>query len=83
MLAGRDQKDDEDEIIYIGINTHWQKQRVKLPVLPLGFQWRMAVNTGLPEGQEIVEEACKMKAAKFEITFEPRSVVILVACSMR
>lgn len=86
MLAGKAEdacEDQHDEIFYIGMNMHWESQEAVLPALPLGFEWRMAVNTALPVGKEIVEEPCDMAAAHFKLVFEPRSVVILRACKIR
>jgi glycogen operon protein len=83
MFAGKAEEagdDQEDEIIYVGMNMHWESQRVVLPSLPLGLEWRLAVNTALPAGEEIVEEPCKMTAVHYEFDFEPRSVVIMMAC---
>lgn len=82
MFAGKAEEagaDQEDEVIYVGMNMHWESRHVVLPALPLGFEWRMAVNTALPAGEEIVEEPCKMKAVHYEFDFEPRSVVIMMA----
>ncbi len=80
MLAGRNEKDDKDDIIYIAINAYWEKQDVILPDLPKGLEWRTAVNTALSEGLDFVKNIDEMIKVGTKIELEPRSVMIL--CSI-
>ena len=81
MLAGRKEKDDKDDIIYIAINAYWEKQDVILPDLPKGLEWRMAVNTALSEGRDFVQGIDEMIKVGTKIELEPRSIMIL--CSIQ
>ena len=80
MFAGRNEADDKDDIIYIAINTHWEKQYMTIPDLPKGLEWRMAVNTALPEGSDFAQSIDEMIKIGTKIELEPRSVMIL--CSI-
>lgn len=83
MFAGRNAADDGDDIIYIAINAHWEKQYMKIPDLPVGsgLEWRRVVNTAMPEGQDFIESVDERPKASGWIELEPRSVVIL--CSLQ
>jgi glycogen operon protein len=76
MFAGFNEKTDEDDIVYIGINTHWEKQWLRFPDLPANFQWRMAVNTGMTDDKDFIESVEKMPLIPNRIEMEPRSVLI-------
>jgi glycogen operon protein len=80
MLAGRNSTDDKDDIIYIAINVYWEKQYMIIPDLPKGLEWRMAINTALPEGRDFIESIDEMPKVGTKIELEPRSVMIL--CSI-
>ena len=80
MLAGRNEADDKDDIIFIAINAYWEKQNMTLPDLPKGLEWRMAVNTALPEGSDFVQSIDEMIKVGTKIELESRSVMIL--CSI-
>ena len=47
MFAGR--KDNQDDFVYIGINTHWESHGVWLPQLPQNMSWQVEINTDLGE----------------------------------
>jgi len=78
MFAGRDIDDEEDDIVYIAINSHWEKQYMKLPELPATLEWRIAVNTAMPVGQEFIESVDEMLQIGTRVELEPRSVVIIL-----
>ena len=59
-MQGEIQQIDEDDIVYIAINAHWEKQYMILPDLPIGLEWRMVVNTAIPEGQDFIESVDEM-----------------------
>src|SRR5471030_267437 len=75
MFAGRDIDDEEDDIVYIAINSHWEKQYMKLPELPVTLEWRIAVNTAMPVGQEFIESVDEMLQIGTRVELEPRSVL--------
>ena len=70
MYAGR--KEDEDDIIYLGINAYWEKVEVRLPTLMGPLRWSVVCDTAREEpriGQkEILYEE--------RYVFQPRSVCI-------
>ena len=80
MLAGRNEADDEDDIIFIAINAYWEKQNMTLPDLPKGLEWRMVANTALPEGSDFAQSIDEMIKVGTKIELESRSVMIL--CSI-
>ena len=73
MYAGR--KEDEDDIIYLGINAYWEKVEVRLPALMEPLRWSVVCDTAREEphiGQkEILYEE--------RYVFQPRSVCIFAA----
>ena len=80
MLAGRNEADDEDDIIFIAINAYWEKQNMTLPDLPKGLEWRLVANTALPEGSDFAQSIDEMIKVGTKIELESRSVMIL--CSI-
>lgn len=79
MFAGRNQYDSADEIIYVAVNSHWENQNVALPGLPKGMEWKIAVNTARPAGEDFLEPSGRMSVAESKIEMKPRSVAILIA----
>ena len=71
LFAGRNQKDTEDEIVYIGMNMHWESHHVELPLMPEGYHWEIAVNTAWNQNVCVYDNN--------HIWMEERSVVILEA----
>ena len=78
MFAGWNKEVNEDDIVYIAINTHWEKQYVKLPDLPIELEWCIAVNTAMHEGHEFSDSSNKMLQIGTRLELEPRSVVIVL-----
>ncbi len=78
MFAGRNKEDNGDDIVYIAINSNWEKQYVKLPDLPTNLEWRIAVNTAMPARQEFIESVDQMIKVGTKIELEPRCVVIIL-----
>lgn len=79
MLASRNAQDSQDEIAYVGINSHWMSQIIHLPDLPFGLFWKLAVDTGLPSGQDCEAQMNKMKKVGPTMELQPRSVILLFA----
>jgi isoamylase len=79
MFAGWNKEDDgNDDIVYIAINAHWEKQYVRLPDLPADLEWRIAVNTAMPAGQDFIESVDEMPQVGEGIELAPRSAAILL-----
>ena len=83
MFAGWDEEEGVDDIIYIAINSHWEKQYVILPDLPTYMEWRIAVNTAMPEGQDFIESVDEMLQIRNQVELEPRSVVIILGIQIK
>lgn len=80
MLAGSSDELEYDDIAYIAINAHWEKHNINMPKLPKPYVWKVAVNTALDSGQEIVEKTEDMaNISRNRIEMTPRSVQILFA----
>jgi len=78
MFAGRDEKDENDDIVFIAVNAFWEDQKIKFPNLPHNLMWNVEVNTWLPfeEGKDYNSVT---ERNYDEITLKPRSVVVLTA----
>ncbi|PRR80799.1 glycogen debranching protein GlgX [Clostridium vincentii] len=83
MFAGWDKEKDIDDIVYIAINSNWEKQYVKLPDLPKDIKWHIAVNTAMPEGKDFVESVDEMLQIGTQVELEPRSVIIILGVQIR
>lgn len=78
MFAGR--KNGEDDIIYIGVNAHWESANIALPELPQNRYWKIAVNTSATDGGVgCYEDANMPEIFGGKLAFQPRTVQILVA----
>lgn len=79
MFAGRNGDDTEDDIAYIGVNTYWESQKIRLPELPEMLEWRVAADTAKPPGEDISDDQEMMESAGTSVELGPRSSVLLVA----
>ncbi len=81
MLCGKHARggSTRDDYIYVAMNTHWDALYFNLPRLPLGMQWHMAVNTGMPSPQDIWPVGSEpVLQEPGHLLLGNRSVVILV-----
>ncbi|MBQ2116165.1 MAG: glycogen debranching enzyme [Lachnospiraceae bacterium] len=78
MFAGRTAGNIEDDIIYIGINSFWERQNIQLPNLPLGRKWRVIMNTEFTHTKDTDYHALTSWVGNDKISMCPRSVVIAV-----
>ena len=73
LYAGRD-KDRNDDIVYVAINTYWEDQTVEIPKLNEELCWSMKINTftetGLCDGSQIISDTLLVPF---------RTVIVLVA----
>ncbi len=76
MFSGKNQK-QEDDIVFLGINAHWEQQSVQLPDLPAGWDWSVAFYTDIPYQKN---QDCNQMIGRQQNTFSlaPRSVVIII-----
>ena len=78
MFAGRNADDTEDDIVFLGINTFWEQQQIKLPDLPHHLMWNVVVNTIHAHSDAFNYNNITRRAGN-TIFLSPRSVVILTA----
>ena len=66
--------------IYVAINMYWEGLPYQLPTLGQGECWKVAVNTSMPEPEDIFEmsQAPSLDGLQ-EVIVGPRSVMVLVA----
>jgi glycogen operon protein len=76
MFAGRNERYEEDDIVYIGLNMYWEYQTIQLPSLPLGRRWRVVMNTEFKHTDETNYHKLTNWQGTDRITMCPRSVVI-------
>lgn len=82
MLCGKHAKggSEEDNIVYVAMNMHWEMKGFQMPKLSHGLKWYVSVNTDAqspfdiwPNGEE------KYIKNQKEFLVGPRSIIILVA----
>ena len=69
MFAGRNQEETKDEVVYIGMNMHWEAHTVELPEAPKDMQWQIVSNTAWNKDVQVYDGN--------KIWLEERSVVVL------
>lgn len=73
-------KTEEDEFIYMAMNSHWKMHIFELPVLPSGKCWHVAANTDMPGGEDFWPQGEEKKLKdQNKILVGPRSVVVLIS----
>ena len=80
LFAGRDEKDEKDDIVYLAVNTYWEPQMVNLPQIPESKCWTKVVDTYVYEGEKkaVYGIEGKKRIENNETLLQPRSVQILV-----
>ena len=74
--AGDTQERTDDCFIYIMVNAHWEEHIFKLPIIPEGYAWHLAAESGgrsFAPGKEVHFECVG------DWVLKPRSTAILVA----
>lgn len=75
--VGMTESAGREDLVYLAVNVHWEDQTFRLPELPDGFKWRLAVNTASPEPKECCRHSlADMPAIDSEFTVRPRSVAV-------
>ena len=78
MYAGASSIPLVDEIVYFGINAHWEAADVELPGLQTGYMWKVYVDTGRPPESVVCENENVMLPNR-RILMQGRTVMIAVA----
>ena len=75
LFAGQDE-DKQDDLVFLGINAHWEEQHMQLPDLAPGLDWSVQFYTNVPHvsGQDY-NPLVRREGNTFWIA--PRSVLIL------
>lgn len=66
MFAGRKENDKKDDIVYIAMNTYWERITIYLPELRQGQSWKVEINTfcenSIQEGNQFVDNILEIEA---------------------
>ncbi|MCR5788948.1 MAG: glycogen debranching protein GlgX [Lachnospiraceae bacterium] len=66
----------EDAFIYVAVNAHWEEHCFTLPVIPAGFVWRLAFETGAARA---AEEGDTVLPDETKLVLSPRTTAVLEA----
>ena len=78
MFAGSPDRNQDDDVVYLAVNTYWEDVEISLPELPIDKKWYMAVDTY--EKNPISKNPDEVIGS---VTMRPRSVrIFLVKQSM-
>ena len=75
MYAGKDEESDQDDIVFLSINTYWETVTQHLPQLPATMQWITVVDTF--RTHSVLEIPAKVQ--NNTVMLSPRSVQIFTA----
>ncbi|MCS5421213.1 MULTISPECIES: glycogen debranching protein GlgX [Psychrilyobacter] len=71
---------EDDEFIYMAMNSHWKTHGFELPVLPGEKSWYVAVNTDMPSGEDFWPQGKEQKLKnQKKILVGSRSVIVLIS----
>ncbi|MBR3367144.1 MAG: glycogen debranching protein GlgX [Lachnospiraceae bacterium] len=56
LYAGRLTEENRDDVVYMVINAYWEPREIRLPALPEGFSWGLAIDTDAMDGEYYREE---------------------------
>ncbi len=77
-MAGYDSKQQQDDIIYIAVNTHWENNHITLPPTYNAGSWFLTVNTYGDENKKYYYEEGQEKRIEHNFVIRPRSVCVFV-----
>ena len=78
MFAGRTEDDTRDDVVYIGLNAHWEAHTVVLPELSKGHHWKIMMNTSLPHTSESAYQKGTPVSGNNEVCIGARSLMVAV-----
>ena len=81
MYAGASSIPLVDEIVYFGINAHWDQADIELPGLPPNYMWHLYVDTGR-DPEHVICENDNVVLENRHILMQGRTVMIAVAHRM-
>ena len=79
-FAGYDEAIQEEDLVYLAVNSGWFPVTLTLPELPEHYKWKVAVNTGDPKCQFFHKNS--MPTVESKIFLGERSVIIFVATAI-
>lgn len=79
-FAGYDEAIQEEDLVYLAVNSGWFSVTLTLPELPEHYKWKVAVNTGDPKCQFFHKNS--MPTVESKIFLGERSVIIFVATAI-
>ena len=79
-FAGYNEATQEEDLVYLAVNSGWFPVTLTLPELPEKYKWHVAVNTGDPKCQFFHKNS--MPTVESKIFLGERSVIIFVATTI-
>jgi len=76
LFAGYNEKTSGDDVVYLVLNPYWGAQTIRMPALPDGYAWGIAVNTADPDGKWYREDPAYLDAPEYKVP--ARSVCVYV-----
>ena len=74
LYAGQDDA-GADDLVFVGVNTYWEKLGMSFPDAPSGKRWMLVADTAREEALPINEPVA---AGRYDLA--PRSVIVLTLC---
>lgn len=74
LYAGQDDA-GADDLVFVGVNTYWEKLGTSFPDAPSGKRWMLVADTAREEALPINEPVV---AGRYDLA--PRSVIVLTIC---
>ncbi len=78
LYAGYDADRQKDDVVYVLVNSHWENTSARVPDLPEGMSWRVAIDTAAVNCEGYLP-ASWVPVAGGRVALAGRGVVVLVA----
>ncbi len=79
LFSGKHPKTGADDMVFLGINTFWENQKIQMPDLPEHLYWHIACNTALPHTDPPIYQTQSSWEGCTNIWAAPRSVIVAYA----
>lgn len=79
MYAGRNEKNERDDIIFYAMNSYWEPLTMQLPALENGLDWDVVVNTNCEYKDGVDFGKFTEQTGPYTIRIPARTTIILVA----
>lgn len=76
LFSGKHPKTEADDMVFLGINTFWETQKIQMPDLPEHLYWHIACNTALPHMDPPIYQTQSNWEGCTGIWAAPRSVIV-------